>query len=312
MAEPVYSFVVPIYNEQETLPELYRRLSATMDSLDGPAEAVLVNDGSRDGSYALLLEIAVHDDRFRIVDLSRNFGHQIAVTAGIDHTRGEAVVVMDGDLQDPPEVALELAARWREGNEVVYGVREHREGETAFKRATAAGFYRLLRRMTPVEMPADVGDFRLVDRKAVEAFKALRESNRYVRGMFSWIGFRQTGVTYRRDSRYAGATKYPLRKMLKFAVDGVVSFSNVPLRLATALGLAVSAVAVAGAIASVVLKLAGMDVDPGWTSTIVAMTFLAGVQLLVLGAIGAYIGRIYDEVKRRPLYLVRELTGFER
>lgn len=311
MAEPVYSFVVPIYNEQQTLPELHRRLRETMDRLDGPAEAVLVNDGSRDGSYALLLDIAAHDERVRVVDLSRNFGHQIAVTAGIDHTRGEAVVVMDGDLQDPPEVALELAARWREGYDVVYGVREHREGETAFKRATAAGFYRLLRRMTPVDMPADAGDFRLVDRKAVEAFKTLRESNRYVRGMFSWVGFRQVGVPYKRDSRFAGTTKYPLRKMLKFAVDGLVSFSNVPLRLATAAGLVVSVLAVTGAVASIVLKVTGVSVVPGWTSIVVAMTFLSGVQLLVLGTIGAYIGRIYDEVKRRPLYLVRELHGFD-
>lgn len=312
MAEPDYSFVIPVYNESETLPELERRLVAVFGELDGPAEAILIDDGSSDGSAALALELARRDDRFKIVRLSRNFGHQIAVTAGIDHAAGNAVIVMDGDLQDPPEVVLEMAKLWREGFDVVYGVREHRKGESVFKRATAAVFYRLLRRVTPVEMPADVGDFRLVDRRAVDAFKALRESNRYVRGMFSWIGFRQTGVLYARDSRYAGATKYPLRRMWKFALDALVSFSNLPLRLALALGFVVSTAAFAGAIITAALKLSGAYAVPGWASLLVAVSFLGGAQLVVLGMIGLYVGRIYDEVKRRPLYVVQETFGLDR
>jgi len=225
VAEPEYSIVVPIYNEEDTIPELVSRLSGLLERLDGDAEVILVDDGSSDRSYERMRDAHDADARFRLLRLSRNFGHQIAVTAGLDAAAGNAVIVMDADLQDPPEVALELAARWREGYDVVYAVREGREGDSAFKRTTASAFYRLFRRMSDVDVPLDVGDFRLVDRRALDAFSSMRESNRYVRGMFSWIGYRQVGVPFKREERYAGETKYPLRKMLKFASDGIVRFS---------------------------------------------------------------------------------------
>ena len=242
MAEPEYSLVIPIFNEEDTVPELVTRLTGVLERLDGDAEVILVDDGSSDASYERMQAAHDADPRFKLLRLSRNFGHQIAVTAGLDVAAGNAVIVMDADLQDPPEVALDLAARWRDGYDVVYAVREEREGDTAFKRATASGFYRLFRRMSDVDVPLDVGDFRLVDRRALDAFRSMRESNRYVRGMFSWIGFRQVGVPFRREERYAGETKYPLRKMLKFATDGIVSFSAYPLRLALKVGFVMAGV----------------------------------------------------------------------
>jgi dolichol-phosphate mannosyltransferase len=305
-----YSLVIPIYNEQETLPELGRRVLALLDRLDGSAEVVLVDDGSRDASWGLIVELTQRDARFKALQFSRNFGHQIAITAGMDFARGDAVIVMDADLQDPPEVVLEMVARWREGYEVVYAVRDERSGETAFKRYTAAAFYRLFQRMTDIDVPADVGDFRLVDRRALEAFKVLRENNRYVRGMFSWIGFRQIGVHYVREPRYAGSTKYPLRKMLKFASDGVISFSNAPLRLALQLGFLVSAASFVFAIAAAVAKFAGFYHVSGLASLAVAVSFLGGVQLVVLGVLGEYIARIHEEVKDRPLYVVSAAVGY--
>ena len=238
---PEYSLVVPIFNEEQTLSELVRRLRLLLDRLDASAEVVLVDDGSSDGSYDLMVAAREADSRFKVLRLSRNFGHQIAITAGMDVAAGNAVIVMDADLQDPPEVVLEMAARWREGFDIIYGVREARPGETRFKKTTASAFYRLLRRISNIDVPLDVGDFRLVDRRALEAFKAMRETNRYVRGMFSWIGFRQVGVSFQRDERFAGDTKYHLTKMVKFATDGVVSFSAAPLRLALNLGFIVSA-----------------------------------------------------------------------
>ena len=307
----VYSIVVPIYNEQETLPALGPRLSELMDGLDGAAEAILVDDGSRDRSWEEMLALRESDPRFHLARLSRNFGHQIAVTAGLDLARGEAVVIMDADLQDPPEVVLEMAARWREGYDVVYAQRVAREGETRFKRATAAGFYRLLNRLVEVEMPRDVGDFRLVDRRALDAVRGMRERARYLRGMFAWIGFRQTAVTYRRQSRVAGESKYPLARMIRFALDGIISFSATPLRLALNVGFAVSALAFALGAAAVVAKLAGSFSVPGWASLLVVTLFFAGVQLTMLGIMGEYVGRIYDEVKDRPLYLVGDLRGHE-
>ena len=261
---PEYSLVVPIYNEAETIPELVRRLTDLVGKLDGDAEVILVDDGSSDGSYELMSAARDADPRFKLLRLSRNFGHQIAVTAGLDVAAGNAVIVMDADLQDPPEVALELAARWRDGYEVVYAVREGREGDTAFKRATASLFYRVFRRMSDVDVPLDVGDFRLVDRRAVDAFRSMRESNRYVRGMFSWIGYRQVGVPFRRDERYAGETKYPLRKMLRFATDGIVSFSAYPLRLALNLGFIVSALSFLMGVVFLVPKLSASTACPDW------------------------------------------------
>jgi dolichol-phosphate mannosyltransferase len=308
---PTYSVVVPVYNEEQTLPELCRRLAELLERLDGSGEVILVDDGSGDGSYALIAKAVAADPRFRAIRLSRNFGHQLAITAGLDRAAGEAVVVMDADLQDPPEVVLELARRWRDGYDVVYAVREEREGETRFKEWTAAAFYRLFRRMTRVDVPLDTGDFRLVDRRALEAFKAMRENNRFVRGMFSWIGFRQVGVPYRRSARYAGTTKYPLHRMVKFAFDAVVSFSNAPLRLALNLGFLVSIAAFLFGIASLISKFVGLYHVPGLASVAVAVAFVGGVQLIVLGVMGEYLARIHDEVKARPLYVVGDLIGFE-
>jgi polyisoprenyl-phosphate glycosyltransferase len=308
---PEYSLVVPIFNEEQTLSELVRRLQLLLDALDGPAEVVLVDDGSSDGSHDLMVAARETDSRFKVLRLSRNFGHQIAITAGMDVAAGNAVIVMDADLQDPPEVVLKMAARWREGFDVIYGVREGRPGETRFKKTTASAFYRLLRRISNIDVPLDVGDFRLVDRRALEAFKAMRETNRYVRGMFSWIGFRQVGVSFQREERFAGDTKYPLTKMLKFAADGVVSFSAAPLRLALNLGFAVSALSFLFGLVALVSKLAGFYSIPGLASIAVFVAFLGGMQLLVLGLMGEYIARIHDEVKDRPLYIVRDTHGFQ-
>jgi polyisoprenyl-phosphate glycosyltransferase len=311
VASPTYSLVIPIYDEEDCLPELLTRLRSLMDRLDGPAEVVFVDDGSRDGSYGLIVDACRGDDRFRAIQLSRNFGHQLAITAGLDFAAGQAVVVMDADLQDPPEVVLEMAARWRDGCDVVHAVREHREGESAFKTATASWFYRLFARIGDVKVEGNVGDFRLVDRKALDAFLQMRERNRYVRGMFGWVGFRQCTVSYTRLPRFAGTTKYPLRKMIKFAFDGIVSFSNAPLRLALRVGVILSLVSIAYGLTAIVIKLSGAFEVPGWTSIIFAVTFLGGVQLLTIGVMGEYLSRIHDEVRARPLYLVQETLGFE-
>jgi polyisoprenyl-phosphate glycosyltransferase len=308
---PDYSVVIPVCNERETLEELYLRLAPVLDRLDGPAEVVLVDDGSTDGSFEAMLSLHERDTRFKAIRLSRNFGHQIALTAGLDHARGRAVVMMDADLQDPPEVVLELAKRWREGYAVVYAVREKRLGETRSKLLTAKLFYRFLRRLTEVDMPGDAGDFRLVDRQVVQALTSMREHNRYLRGMSAWVGYDQTGVSYVRDSRYAGTTKYSLRKMLRFALDGIVSFSTAPLRMTLNLGFVVSALAFAVGIAAIVVKLAGVYAVPGWASIVVVLAFLGGVQLTVLGVMGEYVAQIHQEVKRRPLYLVRDLVGLD-
>ena len=307
---PTYSLVVPAHNEEGVIEELVARLTVVMDALDGEAEAILVDDGSRDRTYELMLAAASADPRFRLVRLSRNFGHQIALTAGVDLAAGDAVIVLDADLQDPPEVILELAARWREGYDIVYAVREMREGETRFKRATATAFYRAFNRISEVEVPLDAGDFRLVDRRALDVFNQMRESNRFVRGMFSWMGLRQTGVLYRRHERFAGETKYPFRKMLRFAATGVTSFSSAPLRAALNLGFFVSIVSFLIGVWSLIVKVGGFFNVPGWTSIVVPVTFIGGIQLIVLGVIGEYIGDIHAEVKRRPLYVVSELENF--
>ena len=231
--QPKYSIVVPIFNEQETIPELYRRLAAVLDSLDGPGELLLVNDGSHDNSLSLLRDLTQHDRRLKVVSFSRNFGHQVAITAGIDHAVGEAVVVIDADLQDPPEVILELIKEWQAGAELVYAQRAERKGESFFKKFTASFFYRLIASVTDLKIPVDTGDFRLMDRKVVEALKQVREHHRFMRGLSVWVGFKQKGVTYVRQERFAGSSKYPLRKMVRFATDGITSFSYVPLQLAT-------------------------------------------------------------------------------
>jgi dolichol-phosphate mannosyltransferase len=308
---PRYSLVVPAYNEEGVVNELVARLGELMDALDGDSEAIIVDDGSRDRTYELLLAAAQDDSRFKLVKLSRNFGHQIALTAGVDISTGDAVIVLDADLQDPPEVVLELAARWREGYDIVYAVRQERGGETRFKRATAAWFYRGFNKISEVDVPVDVGDFRLIDRRALDVFNQMRESSRFVRGMFSWIGFTQTGVEYNRAERFAGETKYPLRKMLRFAATGVTSFSEAPLRLALNAGFFVSFVSFVVGIFAIVAKLTGAFTVPGWASIVVVVTLIGGVQLIVLGVIGVYIGDIHTEVKNRPLYVVSELENFD-
>ncbi|MGZ8669232.1 MAG: glycosyltransferase family 2 protein [Solirubrobacterales bacterium] len=312
-AEPVptYSWVVPVLNEEDVLPELHRRLSETAEKLDGPSEFILVDDGSIDRSREVVLQLRDRDPRLKLVALSRNFGHQLAITAGIDVARGDAVVVMDSDLQDPPEVVVEMAARWREGFDLVHGVRTARRGEGAFKRHTAHLFYRLLNRASDVDLPLDTGDFRLLDRRVADVVRRMREPNRYLRGLFAWVGFRQTGVQYERDERYAGDTKFSLMRMLSFAVDGLTGFSTVPLRLALGLGLAISALAFAAGLAAVVLKLTGAYTISGWASVTVMITFFSGVQLLMLGAVGQYVGRIFEQGKARPLYLIAETHGIE-
>lgn len=312
MARPRYSFVVPLYDEEQTIPELAARLAAVMDELDGEAEAILVDDGSTDRTFPLLAELHERDPRFRVVRLSRNFGHQVAITAGLDYADGDAVVIMDGDLQDPPEVAHELIARWREGHEVVYAVRADRsEAEPFFKRIATSAFYRVLRRLTELEIPVDVGDFRLVDRRALEEFRKLREHDRYVRGLFAWVGFSQSGVPYKRDARYAGKTKYPFRKLVKLGADGVFGFSKVPLKLALTFGFIFSIASFLYGVSALVKRALGIGYVPGWASVIAIVTFIGGVQLIVVGVMGIYVGRIYDEVKQRPLYVVREGRGIE-
>ena len=305
-----YSIVIPLYNEESGLPVLVERLQEIMDQFDGPAEVVMVDDGSRDGTYELARAAAERDPRFKLIQFSRNFGHQMAITAGMDAASGDAVIIMDADLQDPPHVVLQMIQKWQEGYEVVYGLREHREGERLFKTATASVFYGLLHRIADIDTPVDVGDFRLVDRKALNAFLQLRENNRYVRGMFSWVGFRQTGVPYTREERFSGTTHYTLSKMVKLASNGILGFSTAPLRLALNTGLFLAFASVIYGVVGIALKLAGVALVPGYASLLFVITFLSGIQLAVMGVVGLYVGRIYDEARARPLYIVRESHGF--
>ncbi|HVZ36870.1 MAG TPA: glycosyltransferase family 2 protein [Polyangiaceae bacterium] len=309
---PAVSLVLPVYNEEPVLPELFRRLGLLLAELDpnGKWEVVFVNDGSSDRSRQLLEEGCTREPRFKLVQLSRNFGHQIAITAGLDRAEGDAVVIMDADLQDPPEVIADMLARFAEGYDVVYAVRRHRAGEGWFKRASAALFYRALKRVVGVDIPTDTGDFRLMSRRAVLALRGLREANRFVRGPVAWIGFRQTAVYYDRSARYAGATHYPLRKMLRFASDGIVSFSTLPLRVATLLGIAAGVAAAGVALWVLYVVIWHVKAVPGWATLMFAVSLAASAQLLMIGILGEYLGRIYDEVKRRPLYLVDSTQNF--
>ncbi len=302
------SVVVPVFDEEASVPELYRRLTDVLSRTVKSYEILLVDDGSHDHSWALIKELAARDDRVRGLSFSRNFGHQMAFTAGLDHVDGDAVVIMDADLQDPPELIPELVARWREGFDVVYAVRAKREGETAFKLVTAAAFYRLLHRITSVDIPVDTGDFRLMNRKAVAAFRRLTEHHRFTRGMVAWLGFRQVGVPYLRAPRHSGTTKYPLKMMLRLASDGITSFSYLPLQLATWVGGAVSVVAFLGLAAAIIAKAAGAALPWVWVA-LAGLALLGGVQLVALGLLGEYVGRVFDEAKRRPLYLVQETVG---
>ncbi|MDQ6925890.1 MAG: glycosyltransferase family 2 protein, partial [Candidatus Eremiobacteraeota bacterium] len=295
------SVVIPCFNEQAVITETHRRLTATLDRLEPDTfELLYVDDGSRDSTAAIVRGLCAADARVRALFLSRNFGHQTAVSAGLEHATGDAVAIIDADLQDPPDVLLEMVARWREGYDVAYGLRTDRAGETAFKRATAKSFYRVLNRLSETPIPLDVGDFRLMDRKVVSALIAMPERARFVRGMVSWVGYRQVAVPYARAERFAGETKYPLFKMIRLALDGVTSFSVVPLRLASWAGVGASVIALIGIIWALLTRLLTNAWVPGWAAIFVAVLFVGGVQLLVLGIIGEYVGRIFGETKRRP------------
>jgi dolichol-phosphate mannosyltransferase len=311
---PIFSIVAPIYNEEGNIAELYRRISAIMSGVGAAWELVLVDDGSKDESPRLLAELyEAHPDIVRVIRFARNFGHQIAVTAGMHYSSGEAVILIDADLQDPPEIILEMVQRWREGYEVVYAVRSNREGESWFKRTTASLFYRILYRITDVSIPLDTGDFRLMDRRVVDAVDSMEEHHRFLRGMVSWVGFKQIGIEYERSQRHSGSTKYPISKMIRLAWDGVTGFSYVPLQLATYLGFIIAAMTTLAILVVIYLR-AFTNTKPfeGQATTLVMVLFLGGVQLICLGIIGEYLGRIYNEVRGRPLYIVREVLGVSK
>ncbi len=306
------SIVIPCYNEQEVLAETWRRLErlrAELGELD--VEFIFVDDGSHDRTRQILKELAASDAGIRIVGFARNFGHQIAVTAGVDAARGDAVVLIDADLQDPPEVVKQMVERWCEGYDVVYGTRTDRPGESAFKLATARGFYRLLNRLSDIPIPLDTGDFRLMSRDVVDTLRAMPERDRFVRGMVSWVGFRQVALPYQRAKRFAGESKYPLRKMLRFATDGILSFSTRPLQMSVAMGMACAGIALLGIFYALALRLFTSIWVEGWTALMIAVLFIGGIQLISVGILGEYVGRIYNEVKHRPLYVVQEYLGFD-
>ena len=316
---PELSIVLPLYNEELVIDELKRRLFEMLAeitrsrgdrSLISSVEVIFVDDGSKDRTYELVSEIAREDPRCKVSSFARNFGHQKAITAGVDHADGDAVIVMDGDLQDPPSVCIAMIEKWREGFDVVYARRTIRRGESLFKRMTARIFYRLFAAMIPIEVPLDTGDFRLMSRPVVLALRSLAETHRFVRAMVAWVGFRQTAVLYERPERFAGETKYPLSKMVRFAIDGITSFSVLPLRISTYLGLIVSMASCGVGVWALVAKFVFRHVVPGWTALIVLISFVSGAQLLVIGILGEYVGRIYEEVKRRPLYVIKKLQNF--
>ncbi|MEW4264882.1 glycosyltransferase family 2 protein [Priestia megaterium] len=306
-----YSIVVPVYNEEEVIHETYRRLTEVMRSTKEAYELLFVNDGSRDRTAEIIKDYSEQDSAVVLLDFARNFGHQIAITAGMDYARGEAVVVIDADLQDPPELILEMIEKWKQGFDVVYAKRTKRKGETYFKKQTAAMFYRFLRAMTDIDIPLDTGDFRLLDRKVCNQMNSIQEKNRFVRGLVSWVGFKQIAVEYERDERLAGESKYPLKKMLKLSMDGITSFSYKPLKLASYAGVTLSGVGFIYLLVVLYLKLFTDSTITGWSSLIVIQLFFSGIILIILGMIGEYIGRIYDETKNRPLYIVREKYQLE-
>jgi glycosyltransferase involved in cell wall biosynthesis len=307
----VISVVAPAFNEAANLPLFCQRTSAVLEQIGDPWEIILVDDGSADDTRGVIRSLHDQDSRIKGLSFSKNFSHQIAITAGLDYARGDAVVIIDSDLQDPPEMIPELVARWREGYQVVYAQREVREGETWFKKVTAALFYRLIRKMSSVDIPVDTGDFRLLDRRAADAMRGLREHHRFMRGLAVWIGFKSAAVRYHRAARHAGETKYPLRRMVKLAVDAITNFSYLPLQLASYFGFAVAGISLIAIVAVIVLRLfVGRELT-GQATTLVSVLFIGGIQLICLGVIGEYLGRIYDEVKQRPLYIVDDLIGLD-
>jgi dolichol-phosphate mannosyltransferase len=309
--KPVFSVIVPVFNETGCLDELHRRVKEVMEQTEDTWELVLIDDGSTDGSTEIIRKFAKEDPHVRPVIFARNYGHQLAVTAGMDYSRGDAVIIIDADLQDPPEVMLDLIAKWREGYEVVYAVREEREGESWFKLFTASLFYKVIYKITDIKMPMNAGDFRLLDRKVVNIMNSMREHQRFLRGMSIWTGFKQIGVPYKRAARYAGSSKYPLKKMIKLALTAITSFSFLPLQLATWVGGFITAISFVLLVIMIILRLTGSAFLSGQAATMIAVLFLGGVQLIFLGILGEYIGRIYDEVKGRPLYTTRETPSDE-
>lgn len=307
-----YSLILPVFNEQAVLPLLVNRLKKLLGKIKEPTEVIFVDDGSSDTSPIYLKEIVRTDERFRLIKLSRNFGHQIAISAGMDEASGQAVIVLDADLQDPPEIVLEMIEKWKQGYEIVYAQRVARKGETFFKKLSASLFYRTMRKLTEIDIPVDTGDFRLIGPKALKTFKAMPEKQRFVRGMFAWMGFRQIAVQFERPERAAGETKYPLSKMLKLASHGVLSFSDKPLRLALWGGAMVSTGAALYGLYVFALWMIDASLVQGWASTIMVISFLSGVNLMMTGIVGLYVGSIYTQVKQRPLYVVDEFEGFER
>ncbi|MDG0791990.1 glycosyltransferase family 2 protein [Cohnella ginsengisoli] len=305
------SVVVPMYNEEEVIETTYAKLTEVLEATDESYELVFVNDGSRDRTAAIVRGICARDARVKLLDFARNFGHQIAVTAGMDHASGRAVVLIDADLQDPPALIPQMLALWREGYDVVYGKRISRQGETWFKKTTAKWFYRTLAAMTSVNIPVDTGDFRLMDRKVCDALSGMRERSRFIRGMVAWAGYRQIGLEYAREERFAGETKYPLRKMVRLSLDAITSFSTKPLKLAGILGFLLSAAGFIYLIVVICQRIFTDTTTAGWTSLIVISLFFHGITLSLLGVLGEYIGRIYEESKRRPLYLVADKLNFE-
>jgi glycosyltransferase involved in cell wall biosynthesis len=301
------SLVFPIYNEEENIPELYRRVAAVIDENKvTTSEIIFVNDGSRDRSEALIRELREKDPRVKLVNFSRNFGHQAAITAGIDYSRGAATILMDADLQDPPSVIGEMLEKWREGGEIVYAVRRRRDDDTFTKRLFAKSFYRLLQYVSSIDIPLDTGDFCLLDRKVVTHLKALPEKNRFLRGLRSWLGFTQVPVEFDRPARFAGDAKYTFKQSLRLAINGIVGFSSFPLRMASFAGFLAFAAALLLAVVAFVAYFVDYHIERGWTSIVVIVLFVGGIQLILLGSIGEYIGRIYDEAKQRPNYVVRE------
>ncbi|MBD2346497.1 glycosyltransferase family 2 protein [Anabaena subtropica] len=310
---PKYSFIVPIYNEEETIEEMYRRISQVMDQMDGSVELCLVNDGSRDRSLKMMRELHHQDSRIVYLSLARNFGHQIAVTAGLNFVRGQVVVILDADLQDPPELIMEMVEQWRQGYHIVYAQRIKRRQEGWFKRFTAYAFYRILKQLADVDIPTDTGDFCLLDRQVVDVLNAMPERNRYIRGLRSWVGFKQTAVRFERDPRFAGDVKYTFRKSFALAINGIVSFSKVPLRLSTYLGLLAAIVSLFMCLLVLYWRIFTPSSPlTGIAIILIAIFFLGAVQLVSIGILGEYIGRIYEEVKQRPLYTLSEVSGFEQ
>lgn len=305
----ILSIIVPVFNEEAVILETYKRMKNVMDSLKNPYEIIFINDGSRDRTAFIINEICETDKSVKLIDFSRNFGHQLAITAGMDYSTGEAVIVIDADLQDPPEIIPKMVEKWREGYNVVYGQRLERKGESIFKKLTARLFYRFLRQMTDIDIPVDTGDFRLIDREVCNALKLINERNRYIRGIISWLGFKQTGIEFNREKRFAGESKYPIKKMLRFAFDAISSFSYKPLKLASYTGFFISIASFAYLLVVLYEGLFTNKTIPGWASTLAVSLFFNGIILIMLGIIGGYIGRIYDEAKGRPLYIVKRVTN---